>query len=302
MNKVQREKINGVLLLDKPVGISSSKACLIAKKLFHADKAGHTGSLDVLASGLLPICFGEATKFSQVLLEADKCYYTIAKLGAKTTTGDAEGEIIATGDCSTLNLSLIQKVLAKFLGETEQTPSMYSALKYHGQPLYKLARQGIEVARAARKIIIYEITVSRFHQDELELLVHCSKGTYIRNLIEDIGEVLGCFAYVKFLKRIKTGSFSLEYASKIESLNARAESEGYQVLQQLLLPVDSLLQSYPVLSLTREEAQRIEFGQKITVSQGFRGLVRLYSPERFLGLGEMDENQCLRAKRLVKYY
>jgi len=187
-------QVDGILLLDKPLNASSNQALQVVKKLYHARKAGHTGSLDPLATGMLPICFGEATKFSKFLLNANKVYQCTARLGVSTETGDSEGEVIRTSEVPSLTAAEIETVLEKFRGDIQQIPSMYSAIKYQGQPLYKLARQGKTVERQARDIKMYELTCLNYHETELELHIHCSKGTYVRTLVEDIGNALGCGA------------------------------------------------------------------------------------------------------------
>lgn len=295
--KKELENINGILILDKPVGISSNRALQIVKRLFKAKKAGHTGSLDVLASGLLPICFGEATKFSQYLLDADKRYYVAAKLGERTTTCDAEGAIIVTQSTEFITEELLQSVLAKFRGTTEQIPSMYSALKHQGQPLYKLARRGIEVERQPRKITIYELKLLRWAQDTLELEVHCSKGTYIRNLVDDIGMVLGCGAYVTALRRLEVGIYRAEQMITIEQLqNINDAAE----LKKLLLPIDSCLSHLPSLQFSVEEAKAISHGKIIQFSTTIVGLARaLDHNSRFLGIVKVGDDRSIRVERLI---
>ncbi len=288
------ELINGVLLLDKPINISSSKASLTVKRLLNAAKSGHTGSLDVLATGLLPVCLGEATKFSQVLLDADKRYLTTAKLGERTTTCDAEGEVVVSAPIEGVNREQLEVVLTQFVGEINQVPSMFSALKHQGQPLYKLARKGVEVERKSRLITIYSIELLRFEGDEVDLAVHCSKGTYIRNLVDDIGAALGCFAHVIALRRSATGPFDLTQAVSL------AAFEGLELAarRKLLLPVDSLIAHYPKLELVESQALQLQQGQRFVVESALSGLVRAYQGERFLGLAEIDAAKLLSAKRL----
>src|SRR5579862_9142002 len=196
-----KRQIHGILLLDKPLGMTSNAALQKVKRLFNAKKAGHTGSLDPLATGMLPICFGEATKFSQFLLESDKCYQVEAKLGVKTRTGDAEGEVIAVKPVMDLTCERLEAVLSQFVGQIQQIPPMYSALKIQGKPLYELARQGIEIPREARSVQIYRLQLIDFQAETLKFEVQCSKGTYVRTLVEDIGELLGCGAHVSALRR-----------------------------------------------------------------------------------------------------
>src|SRR3990167_10000985 len=206
--RMPRFDINGILLLDKPLGLSSNSALQKVKNLFQAKKAGHTGSLDPLATGLLPICFGEATKFSQYWLDSDKTYRVRAKLGVRTTTSDAEGDIVFQSEVPHFTLADIEKQMAIFRGDIQQVPSMYSALKHEGQPLYKLARRGIEIERPARPITIYRFDLLRYANEALEMEVHCSKGTYIRTLIDDLGQALGVGAHVIALHRIQVGLFT----------------------------------------------------------------------------------------------
>lgn len=233
MKKYQPRQIDGILLLDKPIGISSNHALQKIKRLFQAKKAGHTGTLDVLASGMLIVCFGKATKLAGKLLNADKTYLVTAKLGIKTTTCDAEGEVVATKPTDNITKELIEKVLQKFRGEIMQIPSMYSAIKHKGTPLYKLARKGVEVERSPRKVNIYELKLLDWHKDRLKLEVRCSKGTYIRNLIEDIGEALGCGAYVTELRRLSIGKFQAEQMYTIEEIQKKPDF--------YLLPIKSII-------------------------------------------------------------
>jgi len=240
MKKYYPRQIDGVLLLDKPIGISSNQALQKIKHLFQAKKAGHTGTLDVLASGLLIICFGKATKLAGTLLNANKSYQVTAKLGIKTTTCDAEGEVVATKPTDKITEELIESVLQKFRGEIMQVPSMYSALKHKGTPLYKLARQGIEVERKARKVNIYKLELLDWHQDLLKLEVCCSKGTYVRNLIDDIGQALGCGAYVAELRRLSVGKFKTEQMCTIDQLKRSYEADGLAAIDVKILPMEVL--------------------------------------------------------------
>ena len=216
--KVNKRKVNGVLVLDKPVGVTSNAALQMTKRLFEAAKAGHTGSLDPLATGVLPLCFGEATKFSQYLLDADKRYLATFKLGVSTTTGDAEGEIVAKVQVPSLELSEIDAVLDQFRGKIQQTPSMFSALKVNGQPLYKLARQGIEVERKSREVTILRYDALEYEGDLLKVDIECTKGTYVRSLAEDLGKALGCGAHVAELRRIKSGPYELAKSVTVAEL------------------------------------------------------------------------------------
>jgi tRNA pseudouridine55 synthase len=239
MNKKNRRDINGFLILDKPIGISSNRALQIVKRLYNAKKAGHTGSLDVLASGLLPLCFGRATKLAQQLLDADKYYWVEGKLGERTTTCDAEGEIVAKKSISHITQESLIKVVAQFTGKIEQIPSMYSALKHKGQPLYKLARKGIEVERKPRTVTIHELKLLKWAKDKIQLEVHCTKGTYIRNLIDDMGQALGCGAYVTQLRRLQSGPYHAKQMVTIEKLEELFAKDGFAAIDKLILPINS---------------------------------------------------------------
>lgn len=295
--KRPKRRVDGVLLLDKPSGISSNQALQQAKRIYQAAKAGHTGSLDPLATGLLPICFGEATKFSHFLLDADKAYLAGIKLGATTSTGDAEGEVLS---CSAVNVSLeqVRNVLQKFIGSVEQVPPMYSALKHHGKPLYEYARSGIDIERKVRHVQIYEIGLKKFEQDELEIMVHCSKGTYIRTLAEDIGSALGCGAHLSSLRRTVTGSFLLEDALTLKQLEAMSIEE----LDLKLLPVEAPLGDLPEVTVDRASANYLMQGQRIWKSGTIpSGLFRLYEAGgNFLGIGELAEDGKIHPKRMVQ--
>ncbi|GAB4269628.1 MAG: tRNA pseudouridine(55) synthase TruB [Methylomicrobium sp.] len=286
--------IHGILLLDKRLGVSSNRALQEVKHLFAANKAGHTGSLDPLASGLLPICFGEATKVSGFMLDDDKRYHVVVRLGMVTDTGDAEGQVIETRPIPTLTEENIQACLRRFTGDIDQVPPMYSALKHNGKKLYELARQGKSVERKARRITIYKINLLERDETCLTLDVWCSKGTYIRTLAEDIGEYLGCGGSVLALRRLASGRFSIEQAKTIEQLQAMTESE----LMACLLPVDKPLDAMPVVDLSEEQALSISQGQRLIVNASFQGAVRMYSGRRFLGLGEMSLDGKLAPKKL----
>lgn len=297
-----KRNVNGVFLLNKPLNISSNAALQMVKHIFAARKAGHTGSLDVLATGMLPICFGEATKFSQFLLDADKRYLTIAKLGVTTTTGDAEGEIVQQNPVPTFNEIQLDKVLAKFRGEISQIPSMYSALKYQGRPLYELARQGITVERAARMVNIYELMLKAHTKDTLTLEVNCSKGTYIRTLVEDIGNALGCGAHVIELHRLTAGGYEEDKMLSFSHLQQLvADHPGnYAVLDQLLLPIDSMLQHWPSIKLSEAATFYVERGQPIIIPQApTSGWVRLYHQDKFIGAGEILDDGRVAPRRLI---
>lgn len=301
--------INGVLLLDKATGISSNDILQKVKRLYFAEKAGHTGALDPLATGMLPICLGEATKFSQFLLDSDKRYRVIAKLGQRTDTSDSDGQVVETRPVNVERETLIQHIAA-FQGETWQVPSMFSALKHQGKPLYEYARQGIDVPREARKIHVYEITLLRFETDEVEMEVHCSKGTYIRTIVDDLGEKLGCGAHVTMLRRIGVANYPQDKMLTLEQLNAlleQAEAEGaekYSLLDALLLPMDTAVQDLPEVNVIPELADMIQHGQAVQVfGAPTQGLVRMTEGEykRFLGVGHIDQDGKVAPKRLVVY-
>lgn len=286
--------ISGVLLLDKPLGCSSNKILQKVKRLFNAKKAGHTGSLDPLATGMLPICFNEATKFSQFLLNEDKTYEVIATLGEATTTGDAEGEVIKTGDAQSINDDVIHAVLKRFVGKQLQTPSMYSALKHNGQPLYELARKGIFVERIPREITIYDLQFISRVKESLTLKVHCSKGTYIRNLVEDIGEALGCYAYVSKLHRISVGGFDENQMVSFDTL------ENAQNREQTILSIDDMLKNYPVLELSNEDVLSVHQGKHLLCKDYMEGMYRLHDEQhQFHGMVNIDSNCCLKSVRMM---
>jgi len=292
-----KRRLDGVLLLDKPLGISSNQALQQAKRLFQAAKAGHTGSLDPLATGLLPLCFGEATKFSHFLLDADKSYLARIKLGVTTTTGDAEGEILNALPVS-VSREQVEFALARFLGEISQVPPMYSALKHQGKPLYAYARDGVEINREARNVIIHAITLKHFEQDELEIVVRCSKGTYIRTLAEDIGSALGCGGHLMGLRRLSTGHFTLDEGLTLEQLEALPMEER----DKKLLGADALISNLPEVLLDEESTYYLQQGQRIW-KPGLipKGQFRMYGPgQLFLGIGEQMQDGKIAPKRLVQ--
>lgn len=287
--------MHGVLLLDKPLGLSSNQALQQAKRLFQAAKAGHTGSLDPLATGLLPICFGEATKFSHVLLDADKSYRAILKLGATTTTGDAEGEVLTTAEVK-VSMQALNNALSCFTGEIGQVPPMYSALKHQGKALYEYARAGVDIARASRTVTIHGISLEHFAQDQVQIVVSCSKGTYIRTLAEDIGQALGCGAHLIGLRRLRAAHFDLAHALTLEQLEAMpAEARDAS-----LLPVDAAIDDLPVVNLDADSAYYVCQGQSVWVpGLNVSGLLRLYADGIFLGTGEQAADGKVAPKRLV---
>ena len=299
-SKTKGRNVKGVLLLDKPPGLTSNDALQKVKLLYRARKAGHTGSLDKAASGLLPLCFGEATKFSGFLLNADKHYRTIFQLGIQTSTGDAEGDIVFRGETGKLTRKRVEAVLAVFLGTVVQVPPMFSALKHKGQRLYKLAHQGLEVDREPREITVHSMDLLDYRGDELELDIRCSKGTYVRTLAEDIGKELGCGAHVKALRRTGVGPYSDENMLTVPELEGIAET-GMQGLDELLLGIDSVVQDMPCVNLVDSVAYYLCQGQPVTVPRApTRGMLRIYGEDgRFLGVGEVLADGRVAPKRLV---
>ena len=287
------QRVDGVLLLDKASGMSSNYALQGARRLFSAAKAGHTGTLDPLATGLLPVCFGEATKFSSDLLEADKTYEADVLFGITTDTGDAEGEVLARHPVEFSQADL-EAVLPHFRGPISQIPPMYSALKRDGKPLYELARQGIEVERAARNVVIHELLLLELTGERCRLRVTCSKGTYIRTLAEDIGKALGCGAHLTALRRTAVGSLRIDDAVTLDQLNAFSDAERSACLQA----PDALLQKLPAVYLDEQSAARFCHGNPV-VADIAPGPCRVYDQNRLLGLGEADPDGQLRPRRLV---
>ncbi|MEW9796627.1 tRNA pseudouridine(55) synthase TruB [Alteromonas sp. CYL-A6] len=292
--------INGIVLLDKPLGGSSNQLLQKVRWLYKASKAGHTGALDPLASGMLPICLGEATKFSQFLLDADKIYEVTATLGTRTTTSDADGEVVETRPV-TVTETEVRQVCEGFIGDSKQIPSMYSALKYQGKPLYYYARQGIEVEREARDITIFSLEITRIALPEVEMRVHCSKGTYIRSLVDDIGQQLGCGAYVTRLHRTHVADYPNDKMVDIDTLVALSEQgdeTDFSALDALLLPMDTAVQRLPALTISDSERTRFDNGQSVsaasvpTLTAG--DVCRVYhhsdSGTQFLGVGEAVMN------------
>lgn len=275
--------LNGVLLFDKPLKLSSNIALQKVRRLFQAEKAGHTGTLDPLATGLLPICFGEATKFSVGLLESDKTYWAKLKLGQTTTTGDAEGEITAVKTVS-ITESQVQKILQNFLGEIQQLPPMHSALKHQGKPLYEYIRKGETVERELRSIVIHELLLAHIGEEEIEINVRCSKGTYIRTLAEDIGHALDCGAHLSGLRRTAIAGFSLEKAYSLPQLEAMSQAQR----DACLLPLDCMLLDLPRLDLDPVQLVRLAQGQRLGMDLAFAdGKIRFYAEGEFVGLGEL---------------
>ena len=271
-----RRQLHGVILLDKPLGLSSNDALQKVRRLLRAEKAGHTGTLDPLATGLLPLCFGAATKFSQVSLDADKRYIATVKLGVTTTTGDAEGDVLQTRPVTAdqVNRSSIAQACERFTGLIEQVPPMYSALKHQGKALYEYAREGIEIERPARQVTLHRIDILNWHDDVLELDVQCSKGTYIRTLAQDIGEALGCGAHLIGLRRTGSGGVTLDGAVTLEALEALSEPER----DTHLLPADILLNDWPEVLLIESEAMRFLTGLRRRTRLADAPQVRVYGP------------------------
>ncbi|MGY3686031.1 tRNA pseudouridine(55) synthase TruB [Vibrio coralliilyticus] len=300
--------IDGVILLDKPTGISSNDALQKVKRIYFAEKAGHTGALDPLATGMLPICLGEATKFSQFLLDSDKRYRVIAKLGERTNTSDSDGEVVETRPVD-VDMTKLEACIDKFRGESEQVPSMFSALKYQGKPLYEYARQGIEVPREARKITVYEIILHRFEGDEVEMEVHCSKGTYIRTIVDDLGEMLGCGAHVTMLRRTTVANYPYEKMVTLEQLNElleQAHSDEVaprEVLDPLLLPMDTAVEDLPEVNLNAEQTDLVQHGQPVYVLGVPEGMLRMTSGDErtFIGVAELNDDGKVAPKRLVVF-
>ena len=290
--------IDGVFLLDKPQGMSSNDIMQKVKRVFQANKAGHTGALDPLATGMLPICLGEATKFSQFLLDADKRYVVTAKLGERTDTSDAEGQVVETRPVN-VETSQILTALEQFRGDILQVPTMFSALKHNGKRLYEYARAGITVEREARPITIFELNFIEYQAPFLTLEVHCSKGTYIRTLVDDLGEVLGCGAHVTVLRRTAVADYPAEKMMTWDALQALAEQGD---LDQHLLPIDTAVSKLPALKLNAEQSKGIGFGQRVKFANEakLRGQVRLFSDKNiFLGVALIDDNNVIRPQRLI---
>jgi tRNA pseudouridine55 synthase len=288
-----KRRIDGVLLLDKPKGLSSNAALQRAKRLYRAEKAGHTGTLDPLATGLLPICFGEATKFAQLLLDADKTYVATLRLGTTTTTGDAEGEVVAARAVAASRQDL-EAVLPRFMGRIAQVPPRYSALKRDGRKYYEYAREGVEIVRTAREVEVRAIGLVSWRAPEAELSVRCGKGTYIRALAEDIGEALGCGAHLAALSRTAAGEFTLAGAITLDTLEQRTETER----DAALLPVDALVAGLNRLDFDGADAIRLVQGRPIACAGLADGIVRVYAAGAFAGVADVSDG-VVQARRLV---
>ena len=302
--KNKGRNVSGVLLLDKPQGCSSNHILQKVKRLFDAAKAGHTGSLDPLATGMLPVCLGEATKISAFLLDSDKRYRLECQLGVSTNTGDAEGEVIDTQDASAITEQDVRAILPEFIGQIEQIPPMFSALKHNGERLYDLARKGIEVERKPRSITIYSIDYISLEIDDqqriiLELEVECSKGTYVRTLAEDIAKRLDCCAHITALRRLSVGPYSGEMIT-IEQLTELLE-QGQDTLDSCLQPIDSGVADWPDVHLGSDAAFYVRQGQPVLVPHApTEGWVRIYDQSNFLGLGEIQDDGLVAPRRMIK--
>ena len=292
-------KINGILLLDKPSGLTSNKTLQITKKLFSAEKAGHTGNLDPIATGILPICFGQATKVSKYLIESSKTYQVIAKLGIKTTTGDREGSVLVKEKFIKIKQKKIEEVLKIFIGKSEQLPPMFSAIKVDGIRLYKHARKGLTVPRKKRQIVVHNISLVNYYQDLLELIIHCSKGTYIRTLVEDIGSQLNTHAHVYELRRT---SIDLLASHNINTLKELENAKKNQELHKYLLPLDIAIQSLPKIHLSQKYQSNFRQGQKIKLSHKDVLLsknIRVYDhKDQIVGLGCIENDGLLKPVRV----
>ena len=293
--KIQRRHISGVFLLNKPLGISSNAALQKVRWLYRAEKAGHTGALDPLASGLLPICLGEATKFSHYLLDSTKRYQTTIHLGHSTTTGDVEGEVLLEQAVPALTEDKIKQVLEKFVGDIQQVPPMYSALKKEGRPLYELARKGIEIEREARPIHIYAIELLSFTENSISLDVTCSKGTYIRVLGEDIAQALGTYGHLTYLHRIKTGHFDLIPEYTIEYLESLTEQQR----EALLLPAYAPVDHFPKVQAPEGRAEYFSRGMESNIEHAAEAQVLVFDGEKCLGLAEITDRKRLVPKRVL---
>ncbi len=294
--------MNGILVLDKPAGLSSNEAVQKAKRLFNAKKVGHTGALDPLATGVLPLCFGEATKFSQYLLSSDKKYWVRLKLGVSTDSGDSDGQVVSTRPVENVDVARVEEALRFFRGEIDQVPSMFSAIKHQGQPLYKLARQGIQIEREARRVTVFSNELLELSGDRLVLSIHCSKGTYVRTIAEELGELLGCGAHVVELRRTAAGPFTQADLVTFETLEEALEQGS---LDPFLLPVAAAVREWPEVRLTDNTAYYLRQGQPVIVPHApSSGWVRLSEVEadestKFIGVGEILDDGRVAPRRLV---
>lgn len=301
--KARGRDVHGIVLLDKPQGISSNQALQKIKRLFNANRAGHTGSLDPMATGLLPICLGEATKVSAFLLDANKAYTATLQLGQSTTTGDKEGEVLHSSDVPIDWQTRLSACIESFLGEQSQVPPMFSAIKINGQPLYKLAREGVDVERKSRVITIFELKILAMHESSVDFYVKCSKGTYVRTLGEQIAEALDCTGHLTALRRVEVEPYDAHAMMTLDALNQRLEEpQSFERLDECLLPVDTALQGWPTVALNEQQAQDIVHGKAVSVRSlecpPPVGLCRLRYQDQLLAIGELSDKGALRSKRL----
>ncbi|MEI8055147.1 MAG: tRNA pseudouridine(55) synthase TruB [bacterium] len=296
-----KRNVNGILLLDKPIGVTSNEVLQLVKRLFSANKAGHTGSLDPIATGMLPICFGEATKFSQFLLEANKHYVATGKLGETTASADSEGAVLQKREVKNIDVQVIEKILPKFQGKILQVPPMYSALKHKGQPLYKLARQGIEIEREPRVVTIHTIQLLELDGDLAKFEIRCSKGTYVRTIVADIGELLGCGAHVIALRRLAVGPYQASQMVTVTMLQELVTKNDYKLLDNFLLPIDSMLIDIPEMTLTADMIFYMHQGQPLVIPKApDSGLVKMKSKSgQFLGVGEVMLDGKIAPRRII---
>lgn len=300
--KQMKRNVNGILLLDKPKGASSNEILQVVKRLYCANKAGHTGSLDPLATGMLPICFGDATKFSQFLLEANKSYIVIGKLGETTQSQDSESPVLVKKEIGHINFNAIEEILPKFRGKIMQLPPMHSAIKHKGQPLYKLARQGITIEREPREITVYDIKLLSLKNDLFELEIKCSKGTYVRTIVADIGDILGVGAHVVALRRSAVEPYDSDRMVGIDQVKELATNNDYAALDKLLLPIDSMLIAMPQVALTSDMVFYMQQGQAVLVpGVPNSGLVKMFSKSgKFLGVGEVMSDGKVTPRKMCK--
>jgi len=300
--KPMKRNVNGILLLDKPKGASSNEILQVVKRFYCANKAGHTGSLDPLATGMLPICFGDATKFSQFLLEANKSYIVTGKLGETTQSQDSETPVLVKKEIGHIDFNAIEEILPKFRGKIMQLPPMHSALKHKGQPLYKLARQGITIEREPREITVYDIKLLNLKNDLFELEIKCSKGTYVRTIVADIGDILGVGAHVVALRRSAVEPYDSDRMVGIDQVKELATNNDYAALDKLLLPIDSMLITMPQIALTSDMVFYMQQGQAVLVpGVPNSGLVKMFSRSgKFLGVGEVASDGKITPRKMCK--
>jgi tRNA pseudouridine55 synthase len=301
--KPHADNVNGILLLDKPAGMTSNGVLQVVKRLFVAKKAGHTGSLDPAATGMLPICFGEATKLCQFLLEANKNYLVTVRLGMRTSTGDADGEVIETRPVENVTQERLNQVLQKFIGTIEQIPPMYSAVKINGKALYKLARRGIEIERPSRRVTISQLNLLDFNENTFRLDVHCTKGTYVRSLADDIGQVLQCGAHVAQLRRVSVLPYDDCPMYTLDQLTAMHAEHGLTTLRRSLLPIETSAKNFPSIKLSSAAAFYLRMGHPVMTGQiKTEGFIRIFADDgSFMGIGEMMDDGRVTPRRLINY-